>query len=87
MELPPFPVDPVTLDNLAAALDPVAAGDTAAQRSCVGEFLDLMSRLGGADPQAVASDDGRVRVMRDPGYHINDVLTALVCEIRRLRGA
>lgn len=93
--LPPFPVDPATLDLLSAAIDPQGAGDTEATRSSVGEFLDLMSQLGGSDVDAVESVEqaevfGEVRevhVMRDPAYHQNDVITALIAEVRRLRVA
>lgn len=84
--LPPFPVDDTTLDLLSAALDPRAAGDQQAERSCVGEFLELASQLGGSDTTAVAEEDDDVQVMRDPQYSTHDVIGALVAEVRRLRG-
>lgn len=59
-ELPPFPVDDTTLDMLCAAMDPRGAGDETAERSCMGEFLTLMSQLGGSNTDAVDEDDGRV---------------------------
>lgn len=86
MTLPPFPVDDGTLDLLCAAIDPRGAGDELAERSCVGDFLDMMSQLGGSDTAAVAEEhaDGWVE-MRDPTYSTHDVMTALVDEVRRLR--
>lgn len=94
MTLPPFPVDDATLDMLCAAMDPLSAGDESADRSCMGEFLTVMSQLGGSDTDAVEEvmDDGRdggpqVVVMRDPHYHEHDVIRALVAEVRRRRAA
>ena len=94
-KLPPFPVDDATLDLLMTAIDPRSHGDEDAERSCVGDFLDFMAEKGGSDPNAVVEvrdEDtpfGRaeVHVMRDQFYHENDVLAALVEEIRRLRKA
>lgn len=83
--LPPFPVDDGTLDMLCAAMDPQSVGDENAERSCMGDFLTIMSQLGGSDTDAVDEDDGRVRVMRDPCYHEFDVISSLVDEVRRLR--
>lgn len=92
--LPPFPLDDETLNMLSMALDP----GPEATRTSVGEFLDLMSRMGGSDPEAVAEvieeadpyDSGRhgmdIVLMRDPIYHEHDVLRALIAEVRRLRG-
>lgn len=93
MQLPPFPVDEATLSLLSAAIDPRAAGDTTAQRSCVGEFLTFMSQMGGADTEAVedvqhdAAGRPQTVTMRDPRYHEHDVITALIAEVRRLRAA
>lgn len=88
MMLPPFPVDDATLDMLEAAIDPRAAGDHTADRSSVGTFLEVMSELGGSDTTAVEEhiDDALV-LLRDPQYHVNDVITALIGEIRRLRSS
>jgi len=87
MNLPPFPVDDATLDMLTAAIDPRAHGDQQAEASSVGTFLEVMSQLGGSDITAVEEELGDSIVMlRDPQYHVNDVLTALIQEIRRLRG-
>lgn len=80
-ELPEFPVDDATLDLLWQAVRPGVEAD----RSSMGEFLDLMSRLGGSDPDAVEEETDDIRVMRDQHYHEHDVVAALVTEIRRLR--
>lgn len=92
MTLPPFPVDDATLDMLMAAIDPWNHGNPDATSSSVWPLLDMMSRLGGSDPRAVEEvlDDGsdggaQVLMMRDPAYHDNDVYTALIGEVRRLR--
>jgi hypothetical protein len=53
-DLPPFPVDDATLDLLGAALDPWGNGQEDAERSSLGEFLDMMSTLGGSDTEAIA---------------------------------
>jgi hypothetical protein len=88
IKLPPFPVDDATLGMLEAALNPRAHGDPDAQCSSVGAFLEFMSQLGGSDTKAVAEELGEgIVMMRDPQYHPNDLITALVAEVRRLRGA
>jgi hypothetical protein len=81
-ELPPFPVDDETLDLLDRALRP----DETSPVSSLGAFLTFMSEMGGSDPAAVESESDGIRVMRDPSYHPNDLVLALVGEIRRLRG-
>jgi dTDP-4-dehydrorhamnose 3,5-epimerase len=81
MSLPPFPVDGQTLDLLSAALDPRGAGDENATRSCVGEFLAMMSQLGGSATEAVSEERDGTRMMRDPQYHEHNVLAALVDEV------
>lgn len=75
-KLRPFPVDDTALDMLERAIDP---GSEAA-RSCLTECLDLISAMGSG---AEAADD--VEVTRYPAYHHNDVIRALIAEIRRLR--
>jgi hypothetical protein len=80
--LPPFPVDDQTLDLLTAALD--GAGIEGG-RSSVGDLCQLFSELGGADPDAVESVEDGIRIMRDPQYHPNDIIAALIDEVRRLR--
>lgn len=85
MKLPPFPVDDATLDLLARAVDPWAAGDTEAERSSLGDFLTMMSQLGGSDTAAVAEESDGVVEMRDPMYSTHDVIGALIAEVQRLR--
>lgn len=93
-QFPPFPVDDATLDMLEAALDPWSHGDPDAVKSGIWPLLTMMSQLGGSDTEAIAEvhDDGSdggpaIHTMRDPHYHDNDVIAALITEIRRLRGA
>lgn len=87
-QLPPFPVDDTTLGMLATAINPWSHGHPHAQRSSLHDFLTMMSQLGGSDTEAVEdqADDERIRVMRDPVYTEHGVITALIDEIRRLRG-
>lgn len=84
MILPPFPTDDATLDLLHLALNPGPDAD----RTSLGDLCRLYSEMGGSDLTAVEPGDvdDRVQVMRDPEYHHNDVITALVAEVRRLRG-
>ncbi|HEY3259967.1 MAG TPA: hypothetical protein VGJ95_06800 [Pseudonocardiaceae bacterium] len=82
MTLPPFPVDDQTLDLLTDAINGTSGEGG---RSSVGDLCQLYSELGGSDLDAVEEDDGRIRVMRDPQYHPNDIIAALVDEVRRLR--
>lgn len=79
--LPPFPVDDQTLDLLDAAINP----GPDAERSSVADLCGMYSELAGADLGAVESGDEHMAVMRDPMYHPNDVIAALVGEVRRLR--
>lgn len=69
------------LDLLWNAVHP----EPEAERSSVGEVLDLYAEMGGSDPTAVAEEDDSTVIMRDPGYHPNDVISALITEVRRLR--
>lgn len=92
MELPPFPIDDATLDLLLVAINPWENGDPEAEQSGVFDFLRFMSQMGGSDTEAIeevindGSDGGaEIYVMRDPEYSINDVLEALINEIKRLR--
>jgi hypothetical protein len=82
--LPDLPVDDVSLDLYWTALHP----GPAAERSSLHDLLDMMSRLAGSDPDAAADviDDHTVE-LRDPQYHPNDLISALIVEIRRLRSA
>lgn len=87
--LPPLPVDDVALDLYWSAIYP---GETS-ERSSVGEVLDMYAELAGSDLEAIdevlhRTWDGEPDevVMRDPAYHVNDLISALIEEIRRLRG-
>lgn len=90
-ELPDLPVDDTSLDLYWAALHP----GPEAGRSSIGDVLDLYSQMAGSDPHA---EDGQIRdqygdvidgivVRRDCFYHPNDLISALIVEIRRLRAA
>lgn len=81
--LPAFPVDDVTLDLLWDALHPGPEAD----RTSLLVTLSMFDRLGGSDPDAIAQEIAPdVVVMRDESYHPNDVIAALITEVRRLRG-
>ena len=80
-DLPTFPVDDQTLDMIDMALDPPPGSE----RTSIGELCDLIAAMGGSDPDAVQSEEDGVQYMRDASYHPNDVIAALVAEVRRLR--
>lgn len=83
--LPPFPVDAATLDMMWAALHPDHIGPNG-EASFMSEFMRMMDELGGSDPRAVKEViSPGLRLMRDQSYHNNDVISALVTEVRRLR--
>lgn len=87
LRLPPFPVDDGTLDMLMAAINPWEHGDPDSPRSSLWDFLTLMSQMGGSDTTAVEEvSEGGVAMMRDPMYTDRCVITALIGEVRRLRG-
>jgi hypothetical protein len=80
--LPPFPVDDAALDLIWGAL----GYEESAQRSSITDLCVMFSALAGMDPDAVDEiADGNIRVLRDPQYHHNDIIGALVTEVRRLR--
>lgn len=86
--LPSFPVDDVTLDLLWDALHP----GPEAERTSLSDTLDMLSRLGGSDPEAIEEvlDDGGdggapVHMMRDPIYTEHSAIVALIEEVRKLR--
>jgi hypothetical protein len=84
VNLPPFPVDDGTLDLLWTALHP---DPEVSERSSVGDLLRMFEEMAGADPTAVENiTESGLHVMRDPAYHPNDVIAALITEVRRLRG-
>ncbi|TAK89376.1 MAG: hypothetical protein EPO06_11995 [Burkholderiaceae bacterium] len=70
--LPPFPVDPATIDLLDAAVRPPEGSE----RSSLCELLGMYADMSGA-----TSDDPDVTYH----YHHNDVIAALIDEVRRLR--
>jgi hypothetical protein len=70
-QLPPFPTDEQTLGLLWAAIHP---DPEVAERSSVTDLCVMYSVLGGAD------------AIGGPMYHPNDMIAALITEIRRLRG-
>lgn len=84
MTLPAFPTDDQTLGLLDAALNP----GPGAERSSVGDLCRLYSEMAGSDLGAVEHEvDDSTVVMRDAEYHPNDVIAALLAEVRRLRHA
>lgn len=86
MSLPPFPVDEATLGLLEAAINPRQHGDPDAESSNVEALMDFLSAMGGSDISAVEEEADGYVVMRDPHYHVNSAMLALIAEIRRLRG-
>jgi len=92
-DLPPFPTDDSTLDLIEMAINP----GPDAERTSLDELLVLMSQMGGSDTDAVSSveviphpfspgDSIEAQVMRDPAYHHNDVIQALIDALRKERG-
>ena len=83
--LPPLPMDDGSLDLYWSAVRPGPDGD----RSSLRDVLSFLSEMAGSDVTAVVEDesDDVFTVMRDPKYHPNDLIAALVTEIRRLRGS
>ena len=85
MSLPDFPVDEQSLALLDQALDPWAHGDPTAVSSSLESYLEMMSRLGGAGD--AAADEQGVTVLAGRQYSADDLIKALVAEVRRLRAA
>lgn len=83
MTLPPFPTDDQTLAVLDRAVNP----GHDAHRSSLLEVCRLYSQLAGSDTEAVEAVEHGVEVGRDVEYGPNDVIAALVAEIRRSRKA
>lgn len=87
--LPKFPVDKSSLDLLWRAVHI----DEGAQRSSLSDTLDMLSMLGGSDPEAFETEgtvdtplgEAEVHVLRDAFYSPHDCIAALIAEIRRLR--
>jgi hypothetical protein len=84
MNLPPFPVDDQTLALLWDAMHPDPTITT--EQQSVHSLLDMIAQLGGSDTAMVLEVHGDIDVMRDPLYHIDDVVASLIIEVRRLRG-
>lgn len=79
MNLPPFPVDDATLELLSDALHP----SPEVERTSLWDFLSMMSQLGGSDIQAEVEDG----ILRDAQYTDQDVILALIGEIKRVKQA
>lgn len=58
---------------------------TVAERSSITDLCSIYAEMAGSDINAVANDEDGIRTMRDPLYHPNDIIEALVVEVRRLR--
>jgi hypothetical protein len=87
VSLAPFPVDDTSLDLVMRAINPPP--EEQAECSSLYSALEFFSELGGSDTSAVAEeydDDAEVRVLRDPQYSVHCLVSALIEEIRRLRG-
>lgn len=84
MNLPPFPVDEQSLDLLWAAMHP---DPEHTEVSSVFATLEMFSQLGGSDVTVFEEQEFEfsIKVMRDPIYSQDDVLIALITEVRRLR--
>lgn len=72
-----FPVDDETLSLMEIAL---AGSD---ERSSLGELLDILS---GVDPEHAVEVEAGIYEHPDATWHVNDVIAALIAEVRRLRG-
>jgi hypothetical protein len=90
--LPPFPVDDVTLATIEHALGGAWDVDEEGNHTLVGaEFtfdrvLDFMAGIDVNDRSQVEQiDDSNVYIDHRPHYHPNDVIRALIAEVRRLR--
>lgn len=81
MELPPIPVDDSSLDIWLTALKP----SEGSVRTSINDVLDVFSMLGGSTPGAEYDFVSNNWVSRGPRYHVNDLLLALIEEIKRLR--
>jgi hypothetical protein len=86
--LPPVPVDDEWLALFWAALHPGLEAD----RTSIFDVLRMLSEMAGSDTQRFddvvdgVPADGVVPIASDPLYHPNDVISALIAEVRRLRG-
>lgn len=71
LDLPPFPVDDQTLSLVEAA---VGGASIDGGRSSIGDLCQLMTEMSGVQNADLA-------------YHPNDIIAALVGEVRRLRAS
>lgn len=87
--LPPFPVDDFTLDQVEHALGGAFTVDDDGTHRLGGADFSLsrlLDFLSGYDPNRLeATDDPDVFVYEGAVYHPNDVIQALIAEVRRLR--
>lgn len=97
-DLPPFPLDDFTLDQLEHAVNTSTEVGEDGERRCVGgdftmsEFLDFMSghdpgrsTLVGYGDLAGTGNDIPIYESWDQHYSEHDVIRALVAEVRKLR--
>lgn len=88
MSLPPFPVDDLTLTSLEHALQATLTFDALGNPVITGAEYDihsLMSFLSGYDPTKVEAMGEDVSYNGNV-YTEHCVITALIAEVRRLRG-
>lgn len=97
-QLPPFPVDDVTLSNVEHAMDGALIRDDSGELTVHGaEFglPQLLDFLAGHDRDSGELLEGAempgfpgvpVYLSDSPTYHEHDVIRALIAEVRRLRG-
>jgi hypothetical protein len=87
--LPSFPVDDFTLRQVEHALDAtytVELDGTHVQVGADFSLSQLLDFLSGYDPVRLEpTDDPNVFVYSGAVYHPNDVIRALIAEVRRLR--
>lgn len=88
MGLPDFPVDDGTLNLLEDSLNGSFTVDADGTHHLVGaDFTvsDLLDFLSGYDEAKLETGENGWEEYPDPLYHINDVVRALIAEVRRLR--
>lgn len=94
--LPPFPVDDVTLLAVEHALGATLTRDAAGEWMVIGSdytMTQLLNLLSGYDPALEVpmadeyghEDEDFVEYTGGPIYHTDDIIIALIAEVRRLR--
>lgn len=78
--LPPLPVDDVSLGLYWSALHP---DPDEASRTSITSTLRMLAEMAGAD----LTDDCQDPSLRDPMYHLNDLVSALIVALRDERAA